>query len=77
MMKKFDHINVLQLRGISFDEDDMPLILLPFMAGGDLLSHIRDEKNRLTIKQLLHFSLGIAEGITVIKISLAKFTANF
>jgi serine/threonine protein kinase len=73
-MKKFDHINVLQLKGICFD-DDMPLILLPFMSGGDLLSHIRDERNRLTIEQLLHFSLGIAEGIRVIKINLAKFSA--
>jgi len=73
-MKKFDHINVLQLKGICFD-DDMPLILLPFMSGGDLLSHIRDERNRLTIEQLLHFSLGIAEGIRVIKIILAKFSA--
>jgi serine/threonine protein kinase len=76
-MEKFDHINVLRLKGICFDEDDMPLILLPFMSGGDLSSYIRDERNRLTIEQLLHFSLGIAEGIIVIIIILAKFTAYF
>jgi serine/threonine protein kinase len=76
-MKQFNHLNVLKLKGICFDEDDLPLILLPFMSGGDLLSYIRDERNRLTIEQLLHFSLGIAEGIIVIIIILAKFTAYF
>ncbi len=76
-MKQFNHINVLKLKGICFDEDDLPLILLPFMAGGDLLSYIRNERNRLTIEQLLHFSLGIAEGIRQTEIFLVKFFQIF
>jgi hypothetical protein len=30
IMKEFDHLNVLKLRGICFGEDDLPMILLPY-----------------------------------------------
>ncbi len=62
IMKEFNHPNVLKLRGICFDENDLPMILLPYMANGDLLSYIRDTKNLLTLKDLLLFALGIANG---------------
>jgi hypothetical protein len=32
------------------------------MAKGDLLSHLRDADNFLTIRDLLQFALGIARG---------------
>jgi hypothetical protein len=38
------------------------MILMPYMANGDLLSYIRDAKNFLTIKDLLLLALGIAKG---------------
>ncbi len=62
-MKEFDHSNVLKLRGICFGEDDLPMILLPYMANGDLLLYLRDAENFLTIRDLLQLALGIARGV--------------
>ncbi len=62
IMRDLSHPNVLKLRGICFDENDLPMILLPFMAKGDLLSYIRDANNCLTLKDLSLFALGIANG---------------
>jgi serine/threonine protein kinase len=62
IMKEFDHPNVLNLRGICFGENDLPMILLPFMANGDLLSYIREGNNLIIVKELLVFALGIANG---------------
>lgn len=62
IMKEFDHLNVLKLRGICFGEDDLPMILLPYMENGDLLSYIRDSDNFLAIEDLLLFAKGIADG---------------
>jgi serine/threonine protein kinase len=62
IMRDLSHPNVLKLRGICFDENDLPMILLPFMAKGDLLSYIRDANNCLSLKDLSLFALGIANG---------------
>jgi proto-oncogene tyrosine-protein kinase Met len=61
-MKEFNHSNVLKMRGICFGEDDLPMILLPYMENGDLLSYLRDGDNSLTIRDLLQFAFGIARG---------------
>ena len=47
LMREFDHPNILRLIGVSIDrkEKDMPLVILPFMKHGDLLSYIRNEKH--------------------------------
>jgi len=44
-MTKFDHKHVLNIVGISFDANSFPMVVLPFMLHGDLLSYIRDEHN--------------------------------
>jgi proto-oncogene tyrosine-protein kinase Met len=73
-MKKFEHCNVLKLRGICFDEDNSPLVLLPFMSEGDLLSYIRNVKNILTLEDLLLFAVDIAKGShNVIKMVIFLF----
>ena len=44
-MTKFDHEHVLDVVGISLDAHSLPMVVLPFMQHGDLLSYIRDERN--------------------------------
>jgi len=44
-MTKFDHRHVLHIIGIAFDANSFPMVVLPFMQHGDLLSYIRDEHN--------------------------------
>jgi proto-oncogene tyrosine-protein kinase Met len=44
-MQEFDHPHILRLIGISLDKENLPLVILPFMKHGDLLSYIRDENN--------------------------------
>ena len=40
-MLDFDHPNVMNLLGVCFDtEDHLPVIILPYMANGDLKSFL-------------------------------------
>ena len=45
IMKDFDHENILSLIGICLGKDHMPLVVLPYMAHGDLLSYLRNVNN--------------------------------
>ncbi|XP_062617696.1 hepatocyte growth factor receptor-like [Saccostrea cucullata] len=62
-MKDFHHPNVLTLIGICFNYDAMPLVILPYMEHGDLLTYIRNEHNNPTIKDLILFAVDIAKGM--------------
>ena len=42
-MMEFDHPNILRLIGITLEKEEQPLVILPFMKYGDLLTVIRDE----------------------------------
>ena len=44
-MLDFNHPNVLNLLGVCFDtEQDLPLIILPYMANGDLKSFLQAKR---------------------------------
>ena len=51
-MREFDHPHILRLIGIALDKEDLPLVVLPFMKHGDLLSYIRNEENVCLFKDL-------------------------
>ncbi|XP_077994510.1 hepatocyte growth factor receptor-like [Glandiceps talaboti] len=63
MMKDFDHPNVLSLIGVCIDEDQSPLIVLPYMKHGDLKSYIESPQRELTVGILITYSLHIAKGM--------------
>ena len=56
MMKDLKHENVMKLIGICIGDGGSPMIILPFMPKGDLLTYIRGEYNQPTVKDLLNFS---------------------
>ena len=43
LMREFDHPNVLTLIGVAI-QDNLPLVVLPFMEYGDLKSYVSDQK---------------------------------
>ena len=51
MMQRFQHPNVLNLIGVSVDAGEAPYIVMPYMANGSLLTHLRKERPHLTIAE--------------------------
>lgn len=45
IMKDFSHDNVMQLIGLCFGIESLPLVVLPYMKKGDVLSYIRNAQN--------------------------------
>lgn len=62
-MKNFKDEHVLTLIGVCLQEDSLPMIVLPFMANGDLLSYIRNEQHQPTVKNLLYFAIDVGNGM--------------
>ena len=48
-MKSLDHPNVLPLIGVCIDEHSTPCVVMPYMANGSLLSHLRDTNNYVLV----------------------------
>uniref|UniRef100_A0A1I8AJ52 receptor protein-tyrosine kinase n=1 Tax=Steinernema glaseri TaxID=37863 RepID=A0A1I8AJ52_9BILA len=68
-MSVLDHPRVLQFIGICFDRErqDLPNILVTkYMQNGDLSQYLRDERNVVTLRQLLVFGLEVAQGMEYI-----------
>ena len=58
IMKDYNHINVLSLIGFSFEEDKLPMLIIPLMSQ-DLLKFIRNDDHILTVKNLVHFAIQV------------------
>ena len=56
-MKDFRHPRVLNLIGICLGMDAMPLVVLPYIPRGDLLSFVRDHENVSLLTSLLRIIL--------------------
>ena len=48
-MSKFNHPNVLMLKGICLDGGSAPYIIMPFMVNGNLLMYLKDNQKTLVI----------------------------
>ena len=57
-MKDFQHTHVMELIGICIGLEELPLVILPYMEHGDLLTYLRDAKN-VSRKDLLKIISGI------------------
>ena len=53
LMLTFSHPNVMPLIGLSFDEET-PLIIMPFMSNGTVLSYVRENRKTLFILETSH-----------------------
>lgn len=47
-MMKFDHPNVLKLRGVCLDGGPAPYIIMPFIVNGSLLSYLKENRESIT-----------------------------
>jgi hypothetical protein len=76
-MKHFSHLNVMGLIGVCIDSGSAPFIILPFMAGGSLLSYLKRNRDHILLTEdstnleqteshLLSMCLQIARGMTYI-----------
>lgn len=61
IMKTLQHKNIVEIKGVV--EDPETLLVMEYVPLGSLLIYIKTQRNRLTEKQLLKFSLDIAEGM--------------
>ncbi|ESO08015.1 hypothetical protein HELRODRAFT_133636, partial [Helobdella robusta] len=64
IMKNFTHDHVLSLLGLCLGYKKEPMVVLPFMANGDLRSYVKDKKRSFTARQLLHLAQQVAEGMS-------------
>ena len=53
VMMAFDHPNVLKLLGVCLDTaDNLPILILPYMANGDLKSFLVDSRSTVNNTEL-------------------------
>ena len=48
-MKNLDHPNVLNLIGVCMDTLSAPCLVMPYMANGSLLAHLRETNNYVLV----------------------------
>ncbi len=63
MLIDLKHERILKPIGVCMDENGLPMIILPFMANGDLLIFLRNDEKIIAIEQLLIFCQQVTEGM--------------
>ena len=51
-MKHFNHAHVLTLLGVCVPNHENPMVILPYMANGDLRSYVKDKKKVASLHTL-------------------------
>ena len=49
-MVHFDHPNVMPLTGVILEEGSAPLLVMPYMAKGSVLTFVRDNKIQFLVE---------------------------
>jgi len=62
-MSDLEHENILRVIGFSQNKEKLPIIVLPFMQEGDLLSKLRDPDFEMTSTKALRFCFEAASGM--------------
>ncbi len=76
IMKDFEHDNVLSIIGIMIDDNGLPILISKLMAQ-DVTSFITNEKNQVTIRLLIEFSLQVSIQIISFNLYYQPFYSNF
>ena len=64
VMREFNHPNVINLIGVSFQSNGLPQVVTPFMPNGDLLTYLRNQSStHARVIDLLVFGIEIASGM--------------
>ena len=50
-MEKFNHPNVLTLKGVCLDGGPAPFIIMPFMSNGSLLDYLKKNRGTLVVSR--------------------------
>ena len=50
-MSRFKHAHVMGLIGVCLDVDTAPYIVMPYMANGSLLHHLKRERQNLMLSE--------------------------
>lgn len=58
-MKNFDHLNVLHLHGICMDNPDSPMLVMPYMEHGSLLSYLRKKREYISVITTNEYVVGL------------------
>jgi len=56
LMKDFHHVHVLGVIGVSFDSDGSPMVILPYMANGDLRQYITSAQLVRLLMHKIHYT---------------------
>ena len=65
-MTNFNHLNVLNLLGICIDSADSPMLVMPYMEHGSLLSYLRKKREYISVITANEYVVGFFMQFVVI-----------